>query len=89
MSKRIQNVVVLGSTGTIGINTLDVIRRHKDRFRVIGLSAHTNIALLQKQINEFRPEYVCVGESAVEQFAKNRVKVLSGVDGLCHLVSLG
>ncbi len=48
-------VAVLGSTGSIGRQTLDVVRAHPDRFRVVGLSAGPNIDLLEKQVDEFRP----------------------------------
>ncbi len=50
--------MILGSTGSIGTNTLDVIRYHPGRFEVIGLSAHSNWELLLKQALEFRPRWV-------------------------------
>ena len=49
------NVTVLGSTGSIGTNTLDVVRQHGDRFRIYGLVAGKNAGLLSSQILEFRP----------------------------------
>ena len=48
-------LVVLGSTGSIGRQTLDVVRAFPDRFRVVGLAAGSNIDLLQKQAAEFNP----------------------------------
>ncbi len=51
-------VAVLGSTGSIGTQTLDVIRGHRDRFAVIALAAGSNCELLQEQIDEFRPALV-------------------------------
>ncbi|HOE09953.1 MAG TPA: 1-deoxy-D-xylulose-5-phosphate reductoisomerase [bacterium] len=53
-----KSIVILGSTGSIGTQCLDVIRQHKDRFRVLGLAAGANGRLLAKQVEEFRPR-VC------------------------------
>lgn len=55
-----QSIAVLGSTGSIGQNTLDVIARHPDRYRVVGLAAHSRIDLLFSQIQQFRPDDVVV-----------------------------
>ncbi len=52
-----RRVVILGSTGSIGTNTLDVIRNHPDHFEVIGLTAHSNADLLLEQAVEFRPRW--------------------------------
>lgn len=61
-------VTILGSTGTIGVNTLDVLQRHADKFRVVALAAYSNHARLLAQCNEFSPEYaVLVDEQAAEQ----------------------
>ena len=54
-SKRPKNVVLLGSTGSVGTQTLDVIRALPDRFRVLGLAAGRNVDLLASQIAEFTP----------------------------------
>jgi 1-deoxy-D-xylulose-5-phosphate reductoisomerase len=51
---------VLGSTGSIGVNTLNVVRQHPEKFRIMGLSAGENITLLQSQILEFKPKFVSV-----------------------------
>jgi 1-deoxy-D-xylulose-5-phosphate reductoisomerase len=53
-------VTVLGSTGSIGCNTLDVIARHPDRFGVFALSGHRNLELLARQISQHRPRYAVV-----------------------------
>ena len=55
-----QGVSILGSTGSIGVNTLDVISRHPERYAVTALSAHSNAKLLIQQINQFEPKTVCV-----------------------------
>ena len=54
-----KNVIVLGSTGSIGTQTLDVVRNNED-LHVVALAAGSNIELLEKQIKEFKPEIVCV-----------------------------
>jgi 1-deoxy-D-xylulose-5-phosphate reductoisomerase len=54
----VTNIAVLGSTGSIGQQTLDIVRNNADKFRVIGLACRTNIDLLNKQINEFKPELI-------------------------------
>lgn len=55
-----KNVTILGSTGSIGVNALDVIRNNPSRFRVIALAAGRNVDLLKDQIEEFRPRVVSV-----------------------------
>lgn len=58
-----QRVAVLGSTGSIGVNTLDVIRRHPDRFEPVALTAHTNIDRLLEQCLEHRPRFAVVSSA--------------------------
>jgi len=58
MKRAVRNIAILGSTGSIGRSTLQVVSRFPDRFRVVCLSAHRNIDLLQKQIDRFRPRAV-------------------------------
>ncbi len=54
----IKRLAVLGSTGSIGRQTLEIVRTLPDRFKIVGLAAGSNIALLQKQAKEFKPEFV-------------------------------
>ncbi|MFQ5997239.1 MAG: 1-deoxy-D-xylulose-5-phosphate reductoisomerase, partial [Dehalococcoidales bacterium] len=58
MGDSVKRLAVLGSTGSIGQQTLDVVRALPDQFRIVGLAAGKNVALLAKQINEFKPEFV-------------------------------
>jgi len=60
MVETVRRVAVLGSTGSIGRQTLDVIRATPQRFRVIGLAAGKNLELLAEQIQEFKPEFIGV-----------------------------
>ena len=54
-----KRIVVLGSTGSIGRQTLDIVRSFPDEFEVVGLAAGSNIALLNEQVEEFKPRHVC------------------------------
>ena len=87
-----KRVVVLGSTGNIGVQTLEVITRNPERFVVSGLSCGANIDLLLEQCRLFRPEAVCVasgvaGES-LEALRRLVPNVLSGPEGLVELARL-
>ena len=55
-----QRLCVLGSTGSIGVNTLDVVARHPDRFEVFGLTGHRRMAELAQQCVQFSPKVVVV-----------------------------
>ena len=54
-----RNIAIIGSTGSIGTQTLEVVRSNGD-LRVLALAAGNNIELLEKQVREFKPEIVCV-----------------------------
>lgn len=78
---------VLGSTGSIGVSTLEIVAEHPNRFQVVALTAGRNLALLEEQIARFRPEVVAVSDQENAQRLKERVgpngpRVLFGVDGL-------
>ena len=59
---------ILGSTGSIGVSTLELVAAHRDRFEVVALTAGNNLELLKRQIEEFSPRLVSVatGELALE-----------------------
>jgi len=86
-----KKLLILGSTGSIGINTLDVIRKHPDKFSVTALTINTRIDLLIPQIHEFNPELVVVvNEEAAKKLREaGRINcmVLSGVAGLIQAAS--
>ncbi|MBI5145536.1 MAG: 1-deoxy-D-xylulose-5-phosphate reductoisomerase [Candidatus Omnitrophica bacterium] len=83
-------IAILGSTGSIGRNTLDVIRRFPDKFQVIGLSANSNIKLLYRQIKEFHPAFVAVNDARLgrklKSGLKSKTQVFIGEDGLEELI---
>jgi 1-deoxy-D-xylulose-5-phosphate reductoisomerase len=80
-----KGVAILGSTGSIGLSTLEVIRRHPGRFRVVTLAAGTNTELLKEQIEEFRPEFVSVmteeAAGIIKRACGSRVEVGFGLEG--------
>lgn len=88
-----KRIAVLGSTGSIGRNTLEVIKNFPDRFCVTALSANSNIACLQRQIKLFRPKFVSVCDQKAALRLKSKVgssvKILSGEEGLAYLCGLG
>src|SRR3990170_5189857 len=86
-----KKVLVLGSTGSIGVNTLNVIRNFPDKFSVAALTINTRIDLLEPQIYEFKPPVVVVKDDklAAELRKKLTVKceVLSGIEGLIYVAA--
>ena len=70
------NITVLGSTGSIGVNTLDVVRQHGDRFRVHALVAGKNLDVLCSQILEFRPPIVVVADQPTLEALRPRLEEL-------------
>ena len=79
MSDTPRRIAVLGSTGSIGSQTLDVIRRNPDRFRVVGLAAGHNSDAFQAQIAEFRPDQSVTGRAATAE-GLSRIATRSNVD---------
>ncbi|HRI86888.1 MAG TPA: 1-deoxy-D-xylulose-5-phosphate reductoisomerase [Candidatus Hydrogenedentes bacterium] len=85
-----RRVTILGSTGSIGKSALDVVRHYPDRFDVVGLAAHSNVALLAEQVREFSPEYVAIGDpSAAKSIAEllPGVRVASGADAIVAIAA--
>ena len=72
--KNTTGVAILGSTGSIGRSTLDVIARNPDRFNVVALSAHQSIDLLLQQVIQFKPQYVVVTDTAAAAIFKAQLK---------------
>lgn len=85
---------ILGSTGSIGVNTLDVVSQFPDRFSIIGLAAGSNLTLLKKQINAFNPRIVSVRTDALAKklkkllSAKHKPEIVHGEEGLSVISSL-
>jgi len=90
-----RSITILGSTGSIGQNTLDVASRHRDTYRIVALTANTDIDALEKQCLQWRPEYAVMGDhNCAQQLFENLKKqglatqVLAGVEGLRQVASL-
>ncbi|RBP41159.1 1-deoxy-D-xylulose-5-phosphate reductoisomerase [Garciella nitratireducens] len=88
-----KNISILGSTGSIGLQTIDVVREYKHKFNILGLSTNQNIDLLEKQIHEFKPKAVCVmkeekAKILKERLINNNTKVYTGINGLIEIATL-
>jgi 1-deoxy-D-xylulose-5-phosphate reductoisomerase len=87
-----KKILILGSTGSIGVSTLDVIRNFKEKFEVFGLTANSNVDLLQKQIAEFKPKFVVIRNiekaNGIKEYI-NSCKILSGEEGLIEVTKNG
>ncbi len=80
---------ILGSTGSIGTQTLDIVRKFPEEFKVAGLSCNSNIGLLKKQIEEFKPKIVAVFDEEKADELKVDIPVYKGMDGLLKVAVLG
>ena len=69
----VQGITVLGATGSIGQSTLDVVRRHPDRYRIVALTAHRQVDRLVADCLEFAPQFAVVGDAASAQEAAARL----------------
>ena len=88
-----KQIAILGSTGSIGTQTLDVVRQHPDAFSVYALSAHRSIDLLIKQALEFNPAVVCIADETYyrplcEALSDLPIRVLAGEKALAEMVTM-
>ena len=88
-----QTVAILGSTGSIGTQTLDVIDRHSELFEVYALTAHSNIDLLVDQAKKYRPEVVAIADERHYKTLREAldglpVKVFAGADSICQIAAM-
>lgn len=84
-----KNISILGSTGSIGRQTLEVVERQPGKYRVLGITGNCNIKLLEEQTRRFAPKFVAVANDAYYNalktaLADTNATVLSGIDGLCE-----
>ncbi|MDI6689046.1 MAG: 1-deoxy-D-xylulose-5-phosphate reductoisomerase [Actinomycetota bacterium] len=88
----VKRIVILGSTGSIGRQTIDVIKRNRNAFDVVGLSAHKNIGLLEEQIRELNPIAVAISnERAAENLRariERKIEILVGEGGIQELAAM-
>ncbi len=89
-----RKISILGSTGSIGTQTLDVVRKNKEKFEVVAISANSSVDLLLQQIKEFKPKYVAVYDEISALKLKSmipndiKIEVLSGMEGLKAIAAL-
>lgn len=88
-----KQIAILGSTGSIGTQTLDVVRQHPNEFSVYALSAHRSVDLLIQQALEFNPAVVCIADESC--YARLRdalsdlpIKVMAGMDAIAQMVTM-
>ena len=74
MTHQKQRITILGSTGSIGVNTLDVIARHPDRFEVFALSAATQVDLMLAQCAQFKPQYAVMASEPHARLLAEKIK---------------
>lgn len=91
--EKMKNISVLGSTGSIGTQTLDVVRNNRQDLNITALCAGTNVLLLEEQVREFKPKLVCVkDESCLSQIktalADMDVKISCGMEGLIEAATM-
>lgn len=92
--KVVKRLVILGSTGSIGVNTLDVVGRFPDKFTIVGLAAGTNIKLLKDQVIAFKPRIVSVRTDILARKLKKslsrnfRPEIVYGEEGLALIADL-
>lgn len=88
-----KKIVVLGSTGSIGTQTLDIIRSYTDKLSCIALAAMKSVDKIEEQVREFHPDYAVMYDEKAAEELKVRIKdtdtkVLSGMDGLTEIATL-
>ncbi len=88
-----KRIVILGSTGSIGTQVLDIVSRLPERLQVVGLAAHRNVELLAEQARTHGVRHVCIGDEERASDLRNRlgssaVSLYSGVPGMCELATL-
>jgi 1-deoxy-D-xylulose-5-phosphate reductoisomerase len=80
----LQNITLLGTTGSIGVSTLDIIRRHPDRYRAFALCAHTQVDKLFEQCLEFQPRYAVLRDAKLAQALRQRCREAGLSTEVCH-----
>ncbi len=88
-----KSIIILGSTGSIGTNTLDIVQRFPEDFRVVGLTAGGNVEKLEAQIRSFNPQVVAVSTESSAAALRTRcaglpVEILSGEEGIAQVAAM-
>lgn len=93
LTNNMKNICILGSTGSIGTQALQVVDFLRDQLNVVGLVARSNVDLIEQQIERFEPDMVALADEASADLLRtrmksNRVKVLGGQDGIIRLATM-
>lgn len=93
MNKAIQHLSIIGATGSIGTQALDIVRRHPDKLAVVALAANRNVDHLAELVSEFNPKYAAIADSSLRSRLTTLLKgvdvhVLSGLEGVCECAAL-
>ena len=83
-----KRIVIMGSTGSVGTQALDIIRHHRDKFKIVGLTTHQNTDKLHEQIAEFNPEAVCIADEEKAESFHTHVQLFKGNEGLKEIAVL-
>ena len=94
-NERVKELAILGSTGSIGTQTLDIVRAYPDRYSVYALCAHRSIDKLVEQAKEFKPEVVCIADESLYGALSDQLsaisyqgKVWAGADSIAEVVTM-
>jgi 1-deoxy-D-xylulose-5-phosphate reductoisomerase len=92
----VKAITLLGSTGSIGTQTLDIVEHHPDKFRIVGLAAGSNVEMLAQQVRQFRPEIVAIGNEAKLPEFKDAISnldyhpmIVAGAQGTIEVAGYG
>ena len=89
-------ITLLGSTGSIGTQTLDIVEHHPDKFRLVGIAAGRNVTLLAEQVRQFKPEIVAICDESKLTELKDAIadvdpqpQILAGKEGIVEVARYG
>lgn len=87
-----KNISILGSTGSIGIQALQVIRSLKTEFKIVGLAAKSNVDIIEKQVEEFKPKIVALEDELSTEILKTKLKgkgveIVGGIEGIIKVAT--
>ncbi len=86
LNNKKRKIVILGSTGSIGTQTLKIIDNYNELFEVVGISGNKNYKLLNEQIEKYKPEFCAIGDESLEKhLIGQNTKLLSGKDGIIKM----
>lgn len=72
MKSKKRKISIIGSTGSIGTQALEVLEKLQDKFEIIALAGGSNVELLKKQAEKFKPRYICIGEEGLEKICSDK-----------------